>query len=150
MDIAPANQTSKSKKPKLTAKQKKLLVVLVAILLGIGLLAGAYKLGYDKGFTKGEEQGKKTTRSSSLNDFFNNTSNPFRSVSGEVKSITADKIEVNSNKGEVQTIKITDKTKITKKTTTLKVADVKPDQKVTIFTQGKDNDLTATRIVVRD
>ena len=150
MDITPASQGKKTKKLRITSNQKKLLIILLTILIGIGLFAGAYKLGYDKGYTKGEEHGKTTTRSSGLNDFFQNPANPFRSVSGEIKSITADKIEVNSSQGEVKIIKITDKTKISKKTQTLKVADVKPEQKVTIFTQGEGDDLTATRIVVRD
>jgi Cu/Ag efflux protein CusF len=150
MDITPASQASKSKKPKLTAKKKRILLILVAILLGVGLLAGTYKLGYNNGFSKGEEKGKKSAAKSNLGDFFNSSANPFRSVTGEVKSVTNDTLEVNSSRGEVETVKINDKTKITKKTTTLKVSDIKPDQKVTVFVQGQDGDLTATRIVVRD
>ena len=151
MDITPASQTDKkTKRRSVTSKQKKLILILVTILLGVGLIAGAYKLGYDKGFTKGEEQGKKSSRSTGLSELFSNPTNPFRSVSGEVKTVTTDKIEVNTSRGEVKSIKITEKTKITKKTTTLKVSDIKPDQKVTIFTQGQENDLTATRIVLRD
>lgn len=151
MDITPASQTTKkSKNRKLTPQQKKLVIIVLTILISVGLAAGAYKLGYDKGFTKGEEQGKKAARSAGFNNLFNSPNNPFRSVSGEVKSISNDKIEVNTNQGDVKTIKIIDTTKITKKTDTLKVSDVKTDQKVTIFTQGQENDLTATRIVVRD
>jgi hypothetical protein len=71
-------------------------------------------------------------------------------VSGTVKSVSQDTLEVNSSKGETVKIKITDKTKVTKKTDTLKVSDIKKDQKITVFTQGEGDNLTATRIVVRD
>lgn len=58
-------------------------------------------------------------------------------------------ITITTSKGEVKTLKITDKTKITKKTETLNKDSLTKGAKVTIFTTGEGDSLSATRIVVR-
>jgi flagellar basal body-associated protein FliL len=117
-----------NKKLQLSAGQKKLILIIIIILLGLGILGGVYELGYNKGFAKGEEKGKKDIQSSNFAEYFT-SNNPFKSVSGTVRSVSQDTLEVNSSKGEIVKIKITDKTKVTKKTDTLKVSDIRKTRK---------------------
>jgi hypothetical protein len=102
-----------------------------------------------EGFSKGEEKGHEAN-TSSVNDFFNSSSNPFRSLTVKVKEVKDDSITIDTTRGETKTVKLNDKTKITKETDTLKASDLKPNQRITIFTQGSEDKLTATRVVVRD
>lgn len=149
-DISTLQQKSSSRsaeKGKLTKKQKLIVLVIVIVVALAGIL---YLIGnsiYNKGYNAGMQQGKKEATSAGL---LSNISNPFQSVSGRVVEVKDDKITVVTTKGDNKTVKIDKSTKITKKTTILTQSDLKKDQKVTIFTQGKDKDITATRIVLRD
>lgn len=136
------------KKFRLTPKQKKVWKILLIILLTLSLFGGVYGVGYNKGYKTGEKAGKKSGQTTASN-LFSNLQNPFQTVTGKVVKLDDNKLAVTTTKGETKTVTITDKTKITKKTETLSTADLKKDVSVTIFTQGEDNNLQATRIVVK-
>lgn len=146
-----SSKPKSNKKNRLTARQKKLALCLVAILLVAAGACGIYKLGYNKGhdagYKTGKEAGEKSVKNSS--DIFKSIQSPFNTLTGVVENIDGDNLTIDTSKGERQTVKLTDKTKITKKTDTLKRDALNKGTKVTIFTQGKDKDLSATRIVVR-
>lgn len=142
-----ATQRSNTTKVKQFAKNnKKLLAVLLVILLLVLAAYAIHKRAYDRGYTAGKKAGQ--AAANPVDNFFRNQSSPFSTISGEVKTVSADEITLETNAKETKKIKITDKTKITQKTTTLKTSDIKVGQKISVFTTGKDKD-TATRIVVR-
>lgn len=120
-------------------------LIVLAVILAVALIV---KVSYNKGYKSGQADGRKQVASTS--NLLNNLQSPFQSVSGKISGIDGAKITVDTTKGEKKTVVITDKTKITKKRTTLKQSDLKQKQSVTIFTQGSGDDLKATRIVVRD
>lgn len=132
---------------KLTKTHKIILLSIVAVIITGGLLYVLGKSIYDKGYSAGLEKGKKEVTSAGL---LSNIANPFQTVSGRVVEVKDDKITVVTVKGEKKTVNISKSTKVTKKTTTLATSDIKKDQKVTIFLQGKDANVTATRIVLSD
>lgn len=65
-----------------------------------------------------------------------------------VDKIEGDNLTVKTSKGDLKTVKITDETSITKKTDKLKKEDLKNGTKVSVFTKGKDDKVSAVRIVV--
>lgn len=127
-------------------RNKKVLLILLAILLAGVVLYGTYHSGYNKGYTEGKKHASST---SSLENLLKNPTMPFHTVTGEIKSVSGNSVTINTSKGEVKTIPLNDNTKITQKTTTLKTSDLKAGQKVTVFTNGDDKNVTATRIVLR-
>ncbi len=148
--VASVKKTRKKlfKKVNLTRKQKKLLAVVLAVLLVGVLLFGGYQYAYNRGYKAGEAAGKKSSASSK--DLLGNISNPFQSITGVVDKVSGNSVIIKTTKGESKTVKFSDKTKITKKTTTLNKDALKSGTKVIIFTQGEGDAITATRIVVRD
>lgn len=147
-----AGQTSSNKKANfiksfhLTPKQRKIWLIVLLIFAIITILGGTYLLGYKKGESIGEKRGK----AKSVANPFGALQNPFNSSTGKVAEIKEDAIVIDTNRGEKKTIKLDDKTKITRKTEILTKSDLKNDQKVTVFARGEGDDLTATRIVLRD
>lgn len=130
-----------------TKTHKIVILSIVAMFITGGILFVLGKSIYDKGYSAGLEKGKKEATSAGL---LSNIANPFQTVSGRVVEVKDDKITIVTMKGENKTVNISKSTKVTKKTTTLAVSDIKKDQKVTIFLQGKDANVTATRIVLSD
>ncbi len=135
--------------PKLTNQQLKLLIAILATIAVCGLLLGIYKLGYNQGYKAGEEKGKQTNRLDPLG-LFRNGQNPLSVETGKVEEVKDDSIVLDTSRGERKEIKLTDKTKITKKTDTLSKSDLKAGLKVSIFTDGNKDQPAATRIVLRD
>lgn len=157
MDVTPINEKSKvksdsSKKFHLSSKQKKIWGSVFAVVLILIAFAGVYKYSYDKGYDKGykagEQAGKKSS-TSSAKDLFNNIQNPFKTIVGTIEKVEGDKVTLSTSNGETKVIKLTDATKITKKTETLKRDSLTKGTKITVMTQGEGNDVSATRIVVR-
>ncbi len=148
--VASVKKTRKKifKKTDLTKKQKRWLTIGLIILLGIGVLVGTYCFAYNRGYNNGEVAGKKIL--SKANNLLGGTGNPFQSVTGVVDKVSGDSLSVKTTNGETKTVKLNDKTKITKKTTTLNKDALKSGTRVTVFTQGEGDAVTATRIVVRD
>jgi len=141
------SDSRKARNSSVSKKQKKILIILVVLLLTVGLLIYIGNTIYNKGYSAGLKKGKKDATTSGL---LNNITNPFQSVSGKVVELKNNKITVLTTKGEKKTIDLSKTVKVSKKTATLTVNDIKKDQKVTVFVQGKDDDITATRIVLRD
>lgn len=128
-------------------KKKAFWVGVVITVIVIALLYGLHKASYDSGYKAGLEEGKK---SSSLSNSFGNLQNPFQLASGTVADINSDRITVDTSRGQKQTVKIDDQTQVTKKTVKLNIDSIKKGTKVSVFTKGDSDDLTATRIVIRD
>ena len=127
---------------------KKPLIILGVVILVTGSVAGAYQIGFNRGHDAGKAQAKKEQVTNPFSLPLGQS--PFSTfLSGKISKIDDDSITIDSNKGQKETIQLTDKTKITKKTTTLKKSDLKVGQKVTIFPNSQDKQ-TALRIVVRD
>lgn len=154
MDVSPINNKPKTtktgfiKKFRLTPKQKKIWTVILTTLLVLAILAGVYGYAYNKGYKNGEAAGKKNT-AANASDIFNNVQNPFKTLTGQVEKVEGETVTITTSKGETKTVKLTDKTKITKKTETLNKDSLTKGTKVTIFTQGEDSNISATRVVVR-
>lgn len=155
MDITPHNikkEKTKSKGISLSPKQKKVASVILGVLLAIGLLIGIYCLGYNKGHSKGYKEGetaaKKSNASKSPTDLFNNIQNPFNTTVGVIEKLEGDTLTITTSKGETKTVKVTDKTKITRKKETLNKDALTKGTRVTIMASSKDKDAAATRIVV--
>ncbi len=143
-----AKKTSPLKSFHLTPKQQKIWLLALSTFAIITILGGIYLLGYKNGHAEGEKQGR--ARGAAVANPLANLQNPFNSTTGKVTEIKDDSITVDTNKGEKKTIKLDDKTKVTRKTETVDRSEIKNGQKVTIFARGEGDDTTATRIVLRD
>ncbi len=151
MDNTSANKLKTNKLTSSVMKHKTIWIVVFAIVVLAGVAYGAYQYGRSSGYKQGYDFGIKngrTTISTPRSLFSDNLPTPQITV-GTIKSITADAMVINTSKGEVKEIKLNDQTKVTQKTTTLKLSDLKVGQKITIFTSGEQNALTATRIVIQ-
>lgn len=154
MDVTPINNkptTKKSitKKMSLSSKQKKLMLVIITILLLAVAFVCVYKYSYNKGYKEGEKAGKKSATTTNPRDIFNSMQNPFKTLTGQVEKVDGETITLTTSNGETKTIKITEKTKITKKKETLNKDALKKGTKITVFTQNENDNLSATRIVVQ-
>lgn len=144
------NQPSNGKsKFKLSFKTNNMIIPAFA-LVGIGLIIiGVYAIGYKVGDKSGYNRAKSETKTN-VADLFNNTPNPFNTVSGKIDSVTSNSLTILTTKGEKQKVIINDKTRISKGTTVLTIKDISKDTKVTVFTNGEKDNLAATRVLVRD
>lgn len=144
------NQKDKKGKFRLPHFSNRQLTVIIAVLVTIlvlGLFLGTYKLGYNKGYRAGEEKGKQANRLDPLG-LFRNGQNPLSVETGKLEEVKDDSIVLDTSRGERKEVKLTDKTRITKKTDTLNKSDLKAGMKVSVFLSGGDEP-TATRIVLR-
>lgn len=132
--------------------KKGVLIGAIAVLLLGSIICVSYKVGYDKGHDNGLETGKKeaSSKSDKLSDILKGSNSPFKFDSGVLQEVKKDSVIIDTSDGERKTVKLNDKTKITKKTDTLSVSDLKKGQKVTIYNDGNQDNPTATRIVLRD
>lgn len=131
--------------------RRDLLQTILLVVIVIGLSAGA---GYLAGFQMGKKEGARLAVKK-VTDFIN----PLNAISdspltpgtvlGQVNSINDSSVTVKMANGKEKTVVITNKTTVTQGDKTLSVKDVKEGANVTVLTQGKDKDTTATRIVVR-
>lgn len=124
-------------------------VLLVFIIVVISLGAG-----YAAGFQMGKRQGAKaavqkvTDLINPLNAISDNPLFP-STVLGKVSAVSETSLKVKLANGKDKTIVINEKTTVTKGDKTLTLKDVTKDANVTVLTQGKDREQTATRIVLR-
>lgn len=155
MDVTPINGKSSINKPKsnksiqLSPTAKKIIFGILGTVIVIALFICTYKYGYNKGYKKGEEAGKKASVSTKPTDLLKGLDNPFKTLTGTVEKFEGDTLTMTTSKGETKTVKVNDKVKITKKTETLNTSALKKDTKVTVFTNGDEKNLVATRIVVQ-
>lgn len=138
------NQQSSQQKSTLFKRVKITGPVIITVVVALFFVAGT-AMGYKYGYSNGKEAGEKTRSGASM---LSDIANPFPTISGKVSEISNDKIVVSSSRGTKETVKVTNRTKVTKKKDTLQVSDIKKDQKVTVFTQGDGNDRTASRIII--
>ncbi len=124
-------------------------VLMVAIVITIS--AGG---GYFAGFQMGKREGARLAVKK-VTDFINPlnaiSDNPLfpSTVLGKVSGVSDTSVKVKQTNGKEKTIIVTDKTVVTKGDKTLSIKDVEKNAPVTVLTQGKDSDQTATRIVIR-
>ena len=140
---------NKKRKFRLSFKTNNIIIpaiILVAIIL---IIIGVYAIGYKVGDKSGYNRAKSETKTN-VADLFNNTPNPFNTVSGKVDSVSSNSITIQTTKGEKQKVIVNDKTRISKGTTVLTIKDISKDTKVTVFTNGEKDNLAATRVLVRD
>lgn len=126
-----------------TKKQQHLWIVLLAIFSLVLIGAGAYGYGYTNGHKRGKTAGERKSANP-----FNKFASPFKVQTGKITKIDGNKLTLHSSQGQVVEIKLTDKTKVTRKTDQLKTSDLAKDKKVTIFMSSTGDE--ATRIVLRD
>lgn len=143
-----------NKNIKLSSKQRKLITGLLAIFLVVTSYACVYRYahnkGYKAGYKSGEVAGKKASLSSPYDLFNKSLSSPLNIITGKVEKLDGQDLIINTNKGEVKTVKINKDTKITKKTETLKPESLSKGVKVIIYLQSKNSDTNsvASRIVI--
>lgn len=146
--------TKKLKNHRLSKNPKTMWFSLLAIFLVFSLLGGTYMLGHKAGVKEGKSI--EAAKNKQNNPFSRGLTPFFKTVQGEVKAIEGSKITVENSKKEQHTIITNDKTKVTKKTETYKVSDIKVGNNLTAFLsqntqdQDKKDEQLATRIVLRD
>ena len=124
-------------------------VLLIFIIVVISLGAG-----YAAGFQMGKREGAKaavkkvTDLINPLNAISDNPLFP-GTVLGKVDSVSSTSLKVKLANGKEKTVVINEKTVVTKGDKTLSLKDVTKDASVTVLTQGRDREQTATRIVLR-
>lgn len=143
MDV---RNTKNSKK--LLPKDKTNWIILLAILVVVAIFVGVYSLGYHKGYGAGEKKGKESAAKDTTSELFGNLQNPFNYVGGKVSDVKPDEITIDTTTGDRKTVKITDKTVVSRGTDTLQQGDLEKDQRVTVFTDGNKENPSATRIVI--
>ena len=130
-----------------TPKEKRTWAIILIALSIVTILSGLYGFAYKAGYSKGKIAGK---ASAPNRNSLGNIPSPFKSISGTVVNVNEDKLTILTVKNEKKIVKITDKTKATQKATSVNVAELKKDQKITVFIQGEGSETSATRIVLRD
>jgi len=146
--VTPPKQPKKSvfSSYRLTRKQKRIWLSIIAVLLLLSLIAGLVGFGYNRSY----ENGRQSDERPELNNQSPQTQNLFSSFTGMVTENKDKKLSVQSAQGEKVVVTLNDQTKIIKESTILTSKDITKDQKVTIFTQGSDDGLVASRVVFRD
>lgn len=140
------HQISGTKK---SGRRWKKILVLLAIVLALGSLLTYVGISiYDRGYASGLEKGKKDVAlPKSSRDLRSNL--PFQPVAGKVLFVRGDVITVETIRKEKKNIIVGSTTKITKNNTTLSLADIKKDQKLTAFMQVTDINASITsRIII--
>lgn len=120
---------------------KTLIYALVGVLVVVGLFGFVYKKGYDAG--------QKSAKSGNIQDLLKNNPNPFKVVSGTITKVDGDTLIVKTIKDGDKKVKLTDETKVTKKTEKLNKDALQPGVKVSVFTSGQGENLSATRVVIK-
>lgn len=143
-----------NKNIKLSSKQRKLIIGLLVIFLVVTSYACVYRYahnkGYKDGYKSGELAGKKANLSSPYDLFNKSLSSPLNIITGKVEKLEGQDLTINTNKGDVKTVKISKDTKILKKTDTLNPESLSKGVKVIIYLQSKNSDTNsvASRIVI--
>ena len=124
-------------------------VLLVLIVVG-GSVGGGYYLGFRMGEKKGAEAAINKAK-----DFLN----PLNAISdspifpntllGKVTAVSKTSLTVKLANGTEKKVVLTDNTKYSKQDKVLANSNVAKDNQVTVFTVGKDNEQTATRVIIR-
>ena len=94
---------NKKRKFRLSFKTNNIIIpaiILVAIIL---IIIGVYAIGYKVGDKSGYNRAKSETKTN-VADLFNNTPNPFNTVSGKVDSVSSNSITIQTTKGEKQKV----------------------------------------------
>lgn len=142
-DVTTQGQTANRKKK----NTQKLLVVVAAILVTVGVLSGLFYAGYKTGEKHGRDQAKKEAAANPFSGLADANRFLPKYKSGEITSVSNNALVIKTSDGKEEKVTINDKTKVTRKTETLKLSDLKKGDKVTAFV---GNDGTATRIVYRN
>lgn len=131
--------------------RRDLLQTVLLVFIVVAISAGA---GYLAGFQMGKREGAKAAVRK-VTDFLN----PLNAIAdspltpgtliGKVVEVNDSSIKVKLVNRDEKTVVVTDKTSVTQGDKTLNLKDVKKDADVTVLTQGKDKDQTATRIILR-
>ena len=124
--------------------------VYLAILFVIVIIA-SFQVGYIRGTKKGSDLAnskKNNTVSGHLPGLFDSPINSPRTITGKVRAVSNSKIEIDSSRGKTVSLAVTSNTKVTRKKDVLTMKDISKDQRVTIFTSGNQDSLTATRLVL--
>ncbi|QQS26939.1 hypothetical protein IPM44_04490 [bacterium] len=143
MNDNPAGQVQQNRRKQ--KNLKKIIVVVIAVVLVGAVIGGVYYAGFKNGEKQGQANAKKEM---AANPFANlGDANRFlpKYKTGEIVSISKDSIVVKTTDKD-EKFTVSDKTKVTRKTETLSLSNLKKGDKVTVFTA---NDGVATRIVLK-
>lgn len=127
---------------------------IIIILLVFVLISASGGIGYYFGFQVGKKQGagelvkNVTDLLNPINAISNNSSFPF-TILGSATDISSDSITVKKASGDKVKIKVDKKTAVTRNSKVIKIEEVKENEGVTVFTDGKGADQIATRIIVK-
>lgn len=142
-DVTTQNQTNNRKKK----NSQRVLVIIGAILVTVGVLGGLFYAGYKTGEKNGREQAKKEAAANPFSGLADANRFLPKYKSGEITSVSNNTVIIKTSDGKEEKVTVNDKTKVTRKTETLKLSDLKKGDKVTAFVSS---DGTATRIVYRN
>lgn len=128
--------------------------VLNTILLVIIVIGASFGGGYYVGFVSGEKAGA-SAAINKAKDFLN----PLNAISdspifpntllGKVTEVSKTSLTVKLANGTEKKVVLADNTKYSTHDKAISQTDVTKNSQVTVFTTGKDNEQTATRVVVR-
>ncbi len=142
---------------KIQSKAVKTPILIVLVLVAIG---GSFLLGYSRGHEAGQKASADALKKS-INDLVNPmnilSKNPLfpTTVIGKFDSLSGSKLSVKLANGTTSSVIINKDTKVTQNSKTIKLADVKKDSNLTVFTQKQDKNSSdkdspiASRIIVR-
>lgn len=135
-------------KDKLVISKKKLVYIAV-VFATIALLIAVFLLGYNIGQDVGKKQATVDQSIGAISGLLGTVANPSQSTSGKVVGINGSEITVETNAGEQETIRITEKTKITNKSKIISVNDIEINQRASVFFGStQDDGEFAARIIV--
>jgi hypothetical protein len=143
------NNTSQQTKGKPLLGKRSLIIILI-IIAQFALVFSVFGVGYKIGQDVGRKDAAVEAGLSGFNSLLSNISNPFRSTTGSVSSISASNITVKTSAGEEKTARINDKTRITRRSDAKSVSDIKKDMRVTVFYDDATSEATASRIIINE
>lgn len=127
---------------------RRALIIILIVIAQIGLIFSVFGVGYKIGQDVGRKDATLAAGISGFNSLLGSVSNPFRSTTGKVTEISNDSITVETS-GETRTAKITDKTKITRRSEQKQVSDIEVGVRVSVFF-GESSDQEASRIIINE
>jgi cytoskeletal protein RodZ len=142
-----ANKANKSNKPLLG---KRTLLIILIIIAELALLFAVFGVGYKIGQDVGKKDATVQAGLSGFNSLLGNVSNPFRSTTGKVASVSADSITVETSNGEKKIVKITSDTKVSRRSEPVSVTDIKTGVRASVFLDESASEPTATRIIINE
>lgn len=131
-------------KLRLTVKQRKIWLSILAAFSLVVAAGGLYGAGYNTGYATANKKYPKMSKELS------NLQLPFQPIKGTVDSINGKSLTILTDQGEKKSLTLTTSTRIVMKTEARNVNDLKKKTNVIALTQGPSDNLIATRIMIQN